>query len=59
MIAEQFLALAETLRTYAQHSGRDVNAAHMFVHAMLMRAVRENAVEAPAGRAQPPEAKAA
>jgi hypothetical protein len=47
MTAEQFLALANALRSYAHHSGRDVNAAHMFVHAMLMRAVRYDAVEAP------------
>lgn len=47
MTAEQFLAFAETLRSYAQHSGRDQNAAHLFVHAMLMRAVRHDPVDAP------------
>lgn len=41
MTAEQFLSLADTLRSYAQHSGRDLNAANMFVHQTLMRAVRE------------------
>lgn len=41
MTAEQFLSLADALRTYAQHSGRDLNAANMFVHQTLMRAVRE------------------
>lgn len=41
MTAEQFLSLADALRTYAQHSGRDLNAANMFVHQTLMRAIRE------------------
>jgi hypothetical protein len=41
MTAEQFLTLAEALRSYAQHSGRDLNAANLFVHDVLMRAVRE------------------
>lgn len=61
MTAEQFLALAETLRSYAQHSGRDVNASHIFVHAMLMRAIQHDAVETPARAAQrpAPEVKAA
>lgn len=40
MTAEQFLSLADALRSYAQHSGRDLNAANLFVHSMLMRAVR-------------------
>ncbi|MEZ5994952.1 MAG: hypothetical protein R3C25_04300 [Hyphomonadaceae bacterium] len=40
MTAEQFLSLAETLRSYAQHSGRDLNASNLFVHTMLMRAIR-------------------
>jgi len=39
MNAEQFLALADTLRTFAQHSGRDLNASNLFVHDMLMRAI--------------------
>jgi hypothetical protein len=47
MNAEQFLALAETLRSFAQHSGRDLNAANLFVHTMLMRAIETNAIEAP------------
>ena len=38
MNAEQFLALAESLRSYAQNSGRDLNATNLFVHNMLMRA---------------------
>jgi hypothetical protein len=52
MTAEQFLALAETLRSYAHHSGRDMNAAHMFVHEMLMRATRYDSVEPPQRRRQ-------
>jgi len=47
MTADQFLTLADTLRSYAQHSGRDVNAANLFVHEMLIRAVRRNAVDPP------------
>lgn len=43
MTAEQFLALAETLRTFAHHSERDTNAANLFVHTMLMRAIRNEA----------------
>lgn len=39
MNAEQFLSLADALRSYAQHSGRDLNASNLFVHTMLMRAV--------------------
>lgn len=50
MSAEQFLILAETLRTYAHHSGRDRNAAHLFVHAMLMRAVCNDPVDPPKPR---------
>jgi hypothetical protein len=41
MTAEQFLALADTLRSYAQYSGRDLNAANLFVHDTLMRTLRE------------------
>jgi hypothetical protein len=39
MTAEQFLSLADALRSYAQHSGRDLNASNLFVHTMLMRSV--------------------
>lgn len=56
MTAEQFLALAETLRSYAQHSGRDLNASNLFVHAMLMRAVKLDPVE---DDREAPQAKAA
>lgn len=54
MTAEKFLAFAETLRSYALHSGRDLNAANLFVHAMLMRAIREDAVDAPRSRETQP-----
>jgi hypothetical protein len=48
MNAEQFLTLAETLRSYAQHHGRDLNASNLFVHNMLMRAIDAGArVDAP------------
>lgn len=57
MTAEQFLALAETLRSYAQHSGRDLNAANLFVHNTLMRALREERTTAQ--REMKDEAKAA
>lgn len=43
MNAEQFLAYAETLRSYAQHSQRDLNAANFFVHTMLMQSLRAQA----------------
>lgn len=57
MNADQFLALAETLRSYAQHSSRDLNEANLFVHEMLMRAVRVDPVEPP--RSDREERKAA
>jgi hypothetical protein len=38
--AEQFLALADALRTYALHCGRDLNASNQFAHETLIRAVR-------------------
>lgn len=47
MNADQFLALAEALRSYAQHSGRDLNASNLFVHAMLMRAIQTDRVDPP------------
>jgi hypothetical protein len=43
MTAEQFLSLADALRSYAQHSGRDLNASNLFVHTMLMRSVHAGA----------------
>lgn len=40
MNAEQFLALADALRSYAQFCGRDLNASNQFVHETLMRVIR-------------------
>jgi hypothetical protein len=42
MTAEQFLSVADALRTYALHSRRDLNAANLFVHSVLMRAIQDN-----------------
>lgn len=39
MNAEQFLSLADALRSYAMRSGRDVNASNLFAHEMLMRVI--------------------
>lgn len=43
MNAEQFLAVAESIRSYALASGRDLNASNLFVHDMLMRAIEAGA----------------
>jgi hypothetical protein len=37
MKADQILAFADSVRAYARESGRDLNAANLFVHAMLVR----------------------
>lgn len=37
MNADAMLAFADSLRAYAQWSGRDLNASNLFVHDMLMR----------------------
>jgi hypothetical protein len=39
MKADQILAFADSMRAYARESGRDLNAANLFVHAMLVRAL--------------------
>lgn len=52
MNAEQFLMLAETLRSFAQHHGRDLNASNLFVHNMLMRAIDAGARVEPQRRAE-------
>lgn len=52
MNADQFLALAEALRSYAQHSGRDTNASNLFVHSMLMRAIQVDRAKQPHTRAE-------
>ena len=43
MNAEQFLAMAESIRSYALASGRDLNGSNLFVHDMLMRAIHAGA----------------
>ncbi|MES1200143.1 MAG: hypothetical protein ABUS57_01685 [Pseudomonadota bacterium] len=37
--AEQIIALADALRRHARNCGADLNAANLFVHAVLMRAL--------------------
>jgi hypothetical protein len=37
MDAAQVIALADAMRAYALESGRDLNAANLFTHTMLMR----------------------
>ncbi|MEQ1617940.1 MAG: hypothetical protein ABL883_06305 [Terricaulis sp.] len=61
MNAEQFLSLAEALRSYAHHSGRDTNAASHFVHSMLMRAIhmQTDACDKPAAIMAEQDVKAA
>lgn len=41
MNAEQFISLADALRSYALQSGRDLNASNLFAHDMLMRVVNK------------------
>lgn len=41
MNAEQFISLADALRSRALHAGADLNASNYLVHATLMRALRE------------------
>jgi hypothetical protein len=37
MDAAEVIALADAMRAYALESGRDLNAANLFTHTMLMR----------------------
>jgi hypothetical protein len=39
MDATEVLSLAAALRAYALESGRDLNAANLFTHTMLMRSL--------------------
>jgi hypothetical protein len=39
MNAQQLIALADSLRSFALQSGHDLNASNLFVHTMLMRAI--------------------
>jgi hypothetical protein len=43
MDAEEMLAFADSLRKYALESGRDLNAANLFVHVVLTRTLRAEA----------------
>jgi len=47
MTADHIIALAESLRTHARASGRDLNAANLFVHTVLMRAIKYDGAPAP------------
>jgi len=40
MTADQIIAFADALRETARASGRDINAANLFVHTVLARAIR-------------------
>jgi hypothetical protein len=40
MDADHIIALAQSLRMHARNSGRDLNAANLFVHTVLMRAMK-------------------
>jgi hypothetical protein len=40
MTANHIIALAQSLRDHALASGRDMNAANLFVHTVLMRAMK-------------------
>lgn len=44
MTADHILAFADSLRTHARASGRDLNAANLFVHTVLMRALKYDGV---------------
>lgn len=56
MNVDQMLNLAETLRTFAHYSGRDLNAANLFVHDMLLRTLRADWPEHHDGAYQQDEA---
>jgi hypothetical protein len=47
MDAEEIIAFADAVRAYAIEAGRDLNAANLFVHEVLVRALKaERAVVA-------------
>lgn len=61
MNAEQIIAFADSLRQHARASGRDLNAANLFVHTVLARTIKyDDATEQPppvsAPRPAPPQA---
>lgn len=41
MTSQEILALAEDFRWFALQTGRDLNAANLFVHNMLMRTLSQ------------------
>lgn len=45
MNTEQFLSIAEALRTRAIDSGADLNASNYLVHATLMRALHDRTLD--------------
>jgi hypothetical protein len=45
MNAEQYIAIADTLRTHALNGSGDINASHYAVHAALIRALRERTLD--------------
>jgi hypothetical protein len=53
MTADHILTLAASLRTHARASGRDINAANLFVHTVLMRAIKFDGAKEPPAPAQP------
>lgn len=56
MTADHIIAFADALRQTARASGRDINAANLFVHTVLVRAIKHEdlGVTAPPPAAQPP-----
>lgn len=40
MNAEEIIAFADAMRAYAQEDGRDLNAASLFAHEVLVRALK-------------------
>ena len=57
--AEQIIALADALREQARATGRDLNAANLFVHTVLARAIKYDDAPAapPAVRGKPSAAR--
>lgn len=42
MRADQIIAFADSLRTHALASGRDINSANLFVHTVLVRTLKHD-----------------
>ena len=45
MNAEQYISLADALRSRAMHDGADLNASSYLVHAALLRALRQKTLD--------------